>query len=60
MKDLFVARDGGRWQQCKGGLACRPRWLEEAMMKLDFLVEKMCGGLNLGRNKAAGDYNRAG
>ena len=60
IKDLFTARDGERWQQCKGGLACRPRWLEDAMIKLGFLVEERHGGLDLGKSKAAGNCNRVG
>ena len=60
MKDRFAAKDGRRWQQCKGGLACRPRWLKEAMMKLGFLVEEMRGGLSLGKSKAASDCSRVG
>ena len=60
IKDLFTARDGERWQQCNGGLTCRPRWPEEAMMKLGFLVEEMRGGLSLGKSKAASDCSRVG
>ena len=59
MKDRFAAKDGRRWQQCKGGLACSPRWSEKAMMKLSFLVEERHKGFGLGGSKATG-CSRAG
>ena len=38
-KNLFVARDGKRWQLHQCGIACMPWWSEEAAMVAFFVLK---------------------